>query len=236
MSHGLRWPSELDVNKTTARISASNQPRLTDKAEVKADMVRVIQEFIQQSLSGSTESRRAPPHGAGITEKLCKQPALQAAGVAPGPLTSMPASCRPTTLTSLDVRQDGPAPNWTGCAIPKAAGKYHNVKTNGYASKRESDRAFQLKLMQEAGQIRDLREQVDFVLIPKQDGELACIYRADFVYDEPYFKESAAMYGRVRDGGMWREVIEDCKGIRTDVYRIKRKLMQLVYGIQIRET
>jgi hypothetical protein len=99
--------------------------------------------------------------------------------------------------------------------------KYRNKRTNGYASKREAKRAAELRLLEKAGEIEDLREQVPFVLIPKQDGERACKYVADFVYAE--------MPSGVR-------IIEDCKGMKTDVYKIKRKLMLKVHGIRIRET
>jgi hypothetical protein len=104
-----------------------------------------------------------------------------------------------------------------------ATSKFRNVKTDGYASRKEAKRASDLRLMQEAGQIRNLREQVEYVLIPKQDGERACSYRADFVYEE--FATSG-----------WREVVEDTKGVRTADYVIKRKLMLHVHGIRIRET
>lgn len=70
-----------------------------------------------------------------------------------------------------------------------------------------------------AGQIRGLKWQVRFELIPKQSGERACHYVADFVYEE----------NGVR-------VVEDCKGMRTPLYVVKRKLMLFVHGIKIRET
>jgi hypothetical protein len=31
-------------------------------------------------------------------------------------------------------------------------------------------------------------------------------------------------------------VVEDCKGFKTDVYKIKKKLMLWVHGIRIKET
>ena len=76
-----------------------------------------------------------------------------------------------------------------------------------------------LRLLERAGRISDLKRQVSFELIPKQDGERACSYVADFVYYE--------------DGKM---VVEDCKGFKTDVYRMKKKLMLWVHGIHIKET
>lgn len=114
-----------------------------------------------------------------------------------------------------------------GCDRTVAAPKYMNVKTGGYSSKNEANRALALRLRQEAGQIRNLREQVSYVLIPRQlnaDGgvaERACKYVADFVYEE--FPD-------------WIEIVEDTKGFRTADYIIKRKLMRFTHGIVIKET
>ena len=88
-----------------------------------------------------------------------------------------------------------------------------------FDSKHEADRYCELKLMERAGDIKDLRLQVPFVLIPKQDGERAITYRADFVYMD-------------RKG---HKVVEDAKGVRTEVYKLKRKLMQYMHGIKIKE-
>ena len=103
--------------------------------------------------------------------------------------------------------------------------KYHNKKDGGFDSKRERARYSDLMLMQEAGEIYQLQRQVKFTLIPAQyrDGkciERACCYVADFTY-------------RKKNGTF---VVEDCKGFRTDVYRIKRKLMLERYDIRIKET
>jgi hypothetical protein len=107
--------------------------------------------------------------------------------------------------------------------------KYHNKKTNGYDSKKEAMRALELKQMQKNGKIFELEEQVSFELIPKQvkDGkvlERACTYKADFAY---YLKDSNFFYREL--------VVEDVKGMKTEVYRIKKKLMLHVHGIQIKE-
>jgi hypothetical protein len=100
--------------------------------------------------------------------------------------------------------------------------KYHATRTvvDGitFDSKREAARYTELKLMQRAGLISDLRRQVKFELIPKQQGERAVSYIADFVYSE--------------DG---QTVVEDVKGVRTPVYRIKKKLMLWRHGVRIRE-
>ena len=76
-----------------------------------------------------------------------------------------------------------------------------------------------LRLLERAGRISDLKRQVSYELIPKQQGERACSYVADFTYME--------------NGKL---VVEDCKGYRTPEYRLKRKLMLWVHGIRIKET
>ncbi len=105
------------------------------------------------------------------------------------------------------------------------ANKYHAQKSGGYASRKEHRRANELKLLQRAGLISGLREQVRYELIPAQRGpdgrviERACAYIADFVYIDQ----------------QGNTIVEDTKGMRTDVYRIKRKLMLYVHGIIIKE-
>ncbi len=107
------------------------------------------------------------------------------------------------------------------------SGKYKNIKTGKYASKREARRAEELKLLLEAGIIRNLREQVPFLLVPKQDGERSCSYVADFCYDEAR---------QLPQGMRWCAVVEDCKGMRTPLYILKRKLVLLVHRVKIKET
>mgnify|MGYP002519560608 CR=1 FL=1 len=89
-----------------------------------------------------------------------------------------------------------------------------------FDSKAEYHRWCELRLLERAGKISRLKRQVKYELIPKQDGERACNYVADFVYIDS-------------DGNT---VVEDTKGVRTDAYKIKRKLMLYKYGIKIKET
>ena len=94
-----------------------------------------------------------------------------------------------------------------------------------FDSMHEAKRWTELKLIQSAGKISELRRQVSFELIPKQSDEKGkllereCCYRADFVYIDSHGKT----------------VVEDAKGVRTPEYVIKRKLMLQRYGIHIRE-
>jgi hypothetical protein len=88
-------------------------------------------------------------------------------------------------------------------------------------SRKEARRWVELTLLQRAGEISDLKRQVKYELIPKQEGERAVTYIADFVYN---------------DNKTGNTVIEDCKGFKTDVYKLKKKLFQYRYGIKIKET
>lgn len=104
--------------------------------------------------------------------------------------------------------------------------KYGNKKVRlpdgtVYDSKKEYKRHMELMLLQMAGEISDLKRQVPYELIPKQDGERAVTYVADFVY---------------KDARTGEEVVEDCKGFKTDVYKLKRKMLRYKYGIKILET
>ena len=107
----------------------------------------------------------------------------------------------------------------------KKESKYHNqkVELDGilFDSKREAHRWIELKYMERAKLITDLKRQVPFELIPaygKRPGERAIKYIADFTYFE--------------NGKM---VVEDAKGVKTDVYKIKKRIMRWRYGIEIKE-
>ena len=105
--------------------------------------------------------------------------------------------------------------------------KFHANKTviDGivFDSKREAQRYQQLKLLERAKVIFNLKMQVKYELVPAQyiDGkcvERAVTYTSDFEYDE--------------NG---KHIVEDVKGMRTKEYIIKRKLMLHKYDIRIRE-
>ena len=118
--------------------------------------------------------------------------------------------------------------------------KYHSQKVVAdgevFDSRKECRRWQELKLLEKAGEITDLRRQVSFEIIPDQREpdrigprggrkkgriiERKAVYIADFVYND-------------RSG---QEVVEDCKGMRTKDYIIKRKLILFRFGIRIKET
>ena len=128
-------------------------------------------------------------------------------------------SKRPSSLEKLVREITGEPANKFG-AVKK------DVDGIRFDSTKEANRYEQLKLLVRAGKIRDLRLQVRYDLIPKQkfsDGSsmVGTYYLADFVYF---------------DCDKGREVVEDVKGKKTDVYQIKRKLMKLILNIEILET
>lgn len=109
-------------------------------------------------------------------------------------------------------------------------GKYGNKKIQVgdkvFDSLREARRYSELCLLQRGGYIKDLELQKKFVLIPSQYDkhkrllERECSYYADFCYVDTDTNET---------------IVEDTKGFRTDVYKIKKKLMLYVHNIRIKE-
>lgn len=118
--------------------------------------------------------------------------------------------------------------------------KYGNKKifADGevFDSKKEYRRWNELIMLVKAREITGLQRQVKYVLIPAQREpdlrgprggirrgkliEREAAYIADFVYTD-------------RDGNT---IVEDCKGMRTKDYILKRKMMLYFLGIRIKET
>lgn len=86
-----------------------------------------------------------------------------------------------------------------------------------FASKKEANRYSELRLLERAGEIRDLVLQPEFVLVDgftdrKGKKHRPIKYIGDFQYRD--------------DRGM---VVEDTKGFRTEVYKLKKKLFMKHY-------
>lgn len=105
--------------------------------------------------------------------------------------------------------------------LTRSKNKYHNRKTKGFDSAKEWRRNQELEALQRAGEISELNRQVPFVLMSSytiadettRQGfrtvrEIR--YIADFTY-------------RLKNG---TRIIEDVKGMQTDVFKIKRKLLE----------
>ena len=88
-----------------------------------------------------------------------------------------------------------------------------------FDSKWESERYGQLKAMERGGIVTDLELQVKYDIVIN-DIKI-CKYIADFVYKE----ESP-------DGEI-KEIVEDAKGFETPEFKLKKKLMKAVHGIDI---
>lgn len=107
-----------------------------------------------------------------------------------------------------------------------------------FDSKKEARRWFELRALEQAGEISNLQRQVKYVLIPAQRElyigktgqkkagkvlERECVYRADFAYTD-------------KQG---QKIVEDVKGYKGGgayaVFVIKRKLMLYVHHIRVIE-
>jgi len=101
--------------------------------------------------------------------------------------------------------------------------KYHSVKTEVdgivFHSKKEAQRYCDLKLLVTNGDISNLELQPKYPI--EVNGDHICTYIGDFLYF---------------DRASGRQVVEDTKGFKTSDYRLKKKLVRAVYGIDILET
>ena len=108
--------------------------------------------------------------------------------------------------------------------------KYGNKKTKGFDSAKEWRRNQELEALQRAGEISELNRQVPFRLMPsytiadettKQGFRTIreIRYIADFTY-------------RLKNG---KKIIEDVKGMQTDVFKLKRKLLEYKIALGVIE-
>lgn len=100
--------------------------------------------------------------------------------------------------------------------------KYRNIPTvvNGirFDSRKEANRYKDLLLAHEANEIEDLETQPVFQI--EINGKKVCKYVADFRY---------------RDRRTGEIVVEDVKGVRTQVYKLKKKLLKAAHGVDVVE-
>jgi len=105
----------------------------------------------------------------------------------------------------------------------KKKSKYGNKKVeydgHKFDSIKEKNRYANLQILLKAGLIKDLQLQVPFEL--NEGGTHSLKYVADFSYQD-------TTTGQI--------ITEDTKGMQTTVYKKKKKLMQKIYGITIKET
>jgi len=87
-----------------------------------------------------------------------------------------------------------------------------------FHSTAEAVRYSELKLMQASGLISELKLQFPYPVYLK--GQLICTYYADFVYFDHHTS---------------RWITEDVKGVRTPLYRLKKRLVEVAYDMTITE-
>jgi hypothetical protein len=112
--------------------------------------------------------------------------------------------------------------------MTRSAHKFNAVRTEvdgvKFASKAEAKRYGELKMLEKAGKIGHLSLQPRYMLLvwdceKKQDVQVGH-YVADFSYWD------------MREG---KTVVEDVKGVKTPIYRLKKKMVEHRYGITITE-
>lgn len=106
--------------------------------------------------------------------------------------------------------------------VERRVNKYGAIRTHVdghlFDSKAEAKRYQDLKNLQRAGHIEALELQPKFPLLIK--GAKVGEYRGDFRY---------------LDKATGEVVVEDVKGVRTPLYKFKRKIVEVLYGIVVRE-
>ena len=100
-------------------------------------------------------------------------------------------------------------------------GKYNAKKTEVdgrvFDSRAEARRYSELCLMEKAGEIDDLQCQPVFDIVI--NGKHICNYFADFHYID-------------KSGS---QIVEDVKGVKTAVYKLKKRMVEAAYNIKITE-
>lgn len=104
--------------------------------------------------------------------------------------------------------------------------KYYNKKCiyKGitFDSLKERNHYIILEHLEKTGQIKDLKRQVKFELQPKFTINGKTIRSITYIADFTYIKDD-------------KLVVVDTKGFRTDVYKLKKKMFEYQYNIEIKE-
>ena len=128
--------------------------------------------------------------------------------------------------------------NWT-------RSKYKAVKTTvdgiTFDSKKEAKRYTELKLLEKAGHITHLELQPEYQITI--NGAKICKYKADFRYftvraesNERSYNSKGEWQTPTKTGDKEGQIVEDVKGFKTPIYRLKKKLVEASYpGTQIKE-
>ena len=123
--------------------------------------------------------------------------------------------------------------------------KYKAVKTTidgiTFDSKKEAKRYRELKLLEKSGMITHLELQPKYDIII--NGVKVCSYKPDFRYftvrqenNEPSYNSKGEWQTPTMTGQKEGQIVEDAKGFKTPIYRLKKKLVEACYpGTQIVE-
>lgn len=105
--------------------------------------------------------------------------------------------------------------------------KYKNKKVEydgiKFDSQKEKSWYIKYKLMEQAGEIYDLKRQVPFELLQTFRLGDKTYRKTKYIADFTYYDKDGKFH------------VIDVKGIKTDVYKLKKKLMAWKYEIEIEE-
>ena len=106
--------------------------------------------------------------------------------------------------------------------------KYGNKKTVvdniKFDSKKEAKRYTELKILLNAKMIKDLELQPRFLLLDKYKQDDKTIRKIEYVADFRYY-----------DNELEKEIVEDVKGMKTPIYKLKKKWLEGTTNYRITE-
>jgi hypothetical protein len=123
--------------------------------------------------------------------------------------------------------------------------KYRAIKTTvdgkTFDSKKEAKRYTELKLLEKTGMITHLELQPEYQITI--NGAKICKYKADFRYftvrqenREQYTNSKGEWQTPTMTGDKEGQIVEDVKGYKTPIYRLKKRLVEACYpGTLIKE-
>lgn len=118
----------------------------------------------------------------------------------------------------------------------KRRNKYGNKKAEfdgiKFASKKEARRYGELLLLRNAGHIAALKLQPKFIFTITAARRGSLVTQA-LAYDSGRYVTYIADFSYIDKHGV--EVVEDVKGVKTREYKIKKALMWVVNGIEVKE-
>ena len=113
-------------------------------------------------------------------------------------------------------------------SIDQKKSKYNNTKVEYKGIKFDSIKEMKhyqlLEYLQRIGEIKELKLQVPYELIPKYKINNKTVRKTTYIADFTYIT--------TKDDKLH---IVDTKGFKTDVYRLKKKLFEYKYGVEVEE-